>query len=239
MLWPYDRHCPVYIVTWSPGTQRQNSASSRVLPIPGSPTRPTTWPCPAIAAAKWSSQQRQLPDPPHKGTLVLPAPPHHPRMAPHEPLHRIDRHGRGTALHRQGAAGCDPYLRLHELVGGGTQENRPGRGPLLEPRARCNGAPTTVERRCGSWPRPPTTTRPEFTPIRTARRCTGHLRPQAGMGTQTLPQRQRRHHRPPGMVLLGHRRAEHSQEALARGEQEGSGVEVQHLLGQPHHRLQR
>ena len=80
-------------------------------------------------------EPRQLPPPPHKGTLVPHAPPCHPRMAPHEPLHRIDGHGRGTAVHRQGAAGGDSHLRVHQVVGGGTQKC-PGRRPLLEPQGQ-------------------------------------------------------------------------------------------------------
>ena len=91
---------------------------------------------------------------------------------------------------------------------------------------------TTVERRCASCPSSPSTTRPE--PPSAPQVGAGQWRPQHGVLVQTLLQRQRRHHRPPGMVLLGHRRAEHRHEALTRRRQEGPGVEVQHLLGQPH-----
>ena len=65
----------------------------------------------------------------------------------------------------------------------------------------------------------------------------GQWRPQHGILVQTLLQRQRRHHCPPGMVLLGYWCPEHGHEARTRRRQGGPGVEVQHLLGQPHHRL--
>src|SRR5262249_16855597 len=52
--WPYARHCPLYQVTWSGARPRPNSVSSRVLPIPGGPTRLTTWPSPARTASKRS-----------------------------------------------------------------------------------------------------------------------------------------------------------------------------------------
>ena len=182
-------------------------------------------------------EPRQLPGPPHKGTLVPHTPPCHPRMAPHEPLHCIDGHGRGTAVHRQGAAGVDPHLRLHELVGGGTQENRPGHRLLLEPQgqvrrgAHHRGVPLRV------LSEPPDDHQARVHPHPYRQGGAGRRGQQHGMGPQALVQGQGGQHRPPGMVLLGHRRAEHGQDAGTHRRQERPAVAVQHLLRQPHHRL--
>ena len=65
----------------------------------------------------------------------------------------------------------------------------------------------------------------------------GGLRAQGGGGVQALVQLERRQHRPPGMILLGHGRAKDGREALTRRGDEGALIGLQHLLGQANHRL--
>ena len=52
---PPGRQRPSRTVTPRPPSRRRSSRSSRDLPIPGSPTMPTTWPRPASARAARSS----------------------------------------------------------------------------------------------------------------------------------------------------------------------------------------
>ena len=95
------------------------------------------------------------------------------------------------------------------------------------------GAPIAVARCCGSCPSPPTTTRPECTPIRTAMPPPGVSVRRAGW----LVQLQGREHRPPGMILLGHGRAKHRREALRCLMGQRAPIGLEHLVGEVAHRL--
>ena len=63
-------------------------------------------------------------------------------------------------------------------------------------------------------------------------------RRESGGVVQALAQLERRHHRPAGMILLGHGSAKHGREAVTGRQGEGARVVVEYLLGQTHHRLQ-
>ena len=65
------------------------------------------------------------------------------------------------------------------------------------------------------------------------------LRVQGRGGMHALTQIEGCQHRPPGMILLGHRRAKHSREALTGRESEGARIGLHHLLDQSHHRLEQ
>ena len=184
-------------------------------------------------------QQRQLPLPADKGAGVLTAPPHHARLPPHEPLHGVDGTGVGRPGHGEGPAGRGPHLRVHQLIGRRAQQDRPGRGLLLEPRRHVQGRADRRGQPLRVLPETAHDHQARVQPHAEGEDTPGELRVQGGGGLQALAQLEGGQHRPPGMILLGHGRAKHGREALTGREREGARVVVQHLLGQAHHRLEQ
>jgi hypothetical protein len=67
----------------------------------------------------------------------------------------------------------------------------------------------------------------------------GELRAQGGGVLQALAQLEGGQHCPPGMVFLCHGGAKHGCETVTGHKGEGTRVVLEHLLGQPHHRLEQ
>ena len=135
--------------------------------------------------------------------------------------------------------GVGLYLRVHQRIGRGAQQDRPRRGLLLEPRRHverrtdCRGQPLRV------LPQPAHHHQARVQPHAEGEDAPCKLCVQGRGGMQALAQLEGCQHRPPGMILLGHGRAKHGREALTGRESEGARVVLHHLLGQSHHRLEQ
>jgi hypothetical protein len=95
-------------------------------------------------------QQHQFPLPSYKGTRGPGTTSRHAGVPPQEALHRVHRRRGGRPVQREGPAGFGMYLRMHQRIGRGAQQDRSGGGLLLEPcrrverRTDCRGQPLRV-----------------------------------------------------------------------------------------------
>ena len=184
-------------------------------------------------------EQREFPLAADKGTLGSGASPHNPRLPPQEPLHGIHGHGRGLPVQGEGAVGCSPHLRVHQLIGRGAQQDHPRGGLLLEPRGDVQGRADRRGQPLRVLPQVAHHHQTRMQPYAEGEDTPGELRAQGGGVVQALAQLEGGQHRPPGMILLGHGDTKHGREALTGRQGEGALIVVEHLLGQSHHRLQQ
>ncbi len=136
----------------------------------------------------------------------------------------------------EGRAGDDLHLRVHQLIGRRAQEDRPGGRLLLEAHGQLGRRADRRAELLRVLRKPPDDHQARVQ-AHAHGEAAGGQRAQGRVLAQALVQIEPRQHGSSSMILLGHGRAKYDREALTRQSRESAFVGLQHLLGQPNHRL--
>ena len=184
-------------------------------PIPGSPTRPTTCPCPWVAYAKRSCRIASSRARPHKPTQVAGVGPRT-RAVPAHALDGVHRH-RGSGRHNSEAAvGVRPDFVADQPIGGitehhsvrrGERQQSGGRvGSLTSRRIESRRITVQVSHHDGPGVEPDTDGEGDVLGESAARIARA----------QPLLQLQRRQHGAPGVIFVRHRGTEQCQKTVSQ-----------------------